>query len=244
MAKKGSHGGAWKVAYADFVTAMMALFIVLWLSSQDQRIKEAVERAFKNPFTSITKDSTGLMPNTNSIAVKASTGNFDSVSAVELSFLRRLNQDFMKSLPQANQEQEDETIKLDMTSEGIRINVFDRATRPIFEPQSSKLTDYGEFVFKTLAWEISRSTNFTVELEGHTESGNAPISADYGNWEISSDCANAVRRQFAASGVSDWQIRKVAGFGDTAPMPDHPATDAINRRVTVLLNLSGPNNKS
>ena len=63
MSKKNHHGGAWKVAYADFTTAMMALFIVLWLTSQDQRIKDAVERAFRNPFTSVTKDSVGLIPN-------------------------------------------------------------------------------------------------------------------------------------------------------------------------------------
>src|SRR5215469_14851641 len=100
MAKKHAahHGGAWKVAYADFVTAMMALFLVLWLTSQDEKIKEAVERSFRNPFTSVTKDSTGLIPNKDSQAVKSSTGNFDSASAVELTMLRRLAQDLSKSL--------------------------------------------------------------------------------------------------------------------------------------------------
>jgi chemotaxis protein MotB len=72
MAKKnGHHGGAWKVAYADFVTAMMALFIVLWLTSQDQRIKEAVARAFAHPFASLTKESVGIIPNTNMQATKS-----------------------------------------------------------------------------------------------------------------------------------------------------------------------------
>src|ERR1700685_3401300 len=97
-AKKGHHGGAWKVAYADFTTAMMALFIVLWLTSQDQRIKEAVERAFRNPFSSITKDSVGVIPSKETQAIKSASGNFDSASAVELSMLRRLNQDLLKSL--------------------------------------------------------------------------------------------------------------------------------------------------
>src|SRR5947208_4191576 len=84
------HGGAWKVAYADFVTAMMALFLVLWLSSQDQKIKEAVQRSFRNPFASLTKESTGIVPNKDSQAVKASSGNFDSASAIELNMLRKL----------------------------------------------------------------------------------------------------------------------------------------------------------
>src|SRR5271169_2550293 len=98
MAKAKHHGGAWKVAYADFTTAMMALFIVLWLTSQDQRIKDAVERAFKNPFSSVTKDSTGIIKNDEIQAVKSSSGNFDSASVIELNMLRRMNQDLLKSL--------------------------------------------------------------------------------------------------------------------------------------------------
>ena len=96
MAKKAHVGGAWKVAYADFVTAMMALFIVLWLTSQDQRIKEAVARAFAHPFASLTKDSVGILPSKDTQATKSSQGNFDSASAVELAMLRRMNQDFLK----------------------------------------------------------------------------------------------------------------------------------------------------
>ena len=154
-----------------------------------------VERAFRNPFSSITKDSTGVIPSTNTLALKSSSGNFDSASAVELSFLRRMNQVFMKSLPTDVQETDDEdTVKLDLTPDGIRINVFDRPGKPVFEPQSTKFTPYGDWVFETLAWEISRVTNFCVELEGHTESGNPPISKDYGDWDISTDRSTAVRR--------------------------------------------------
>lgn len=84
MSSKKHHGGAWKVAYADFTTAMMALFIVLWLTSQDQRIKDAVARAFRNPFSSVTKDSVGIIPNKDTQAVRAQSGNFDSASAIEV----------------------------------------------------------------------------------------------------------------------------------------------------------------
>jgi len=237
MKKKAHHGGAWKVAYADFVTAMMALFIVLWLSSQDQRIKEAVARAFAHPFSSLTKDSVGIIPNKDTQAMRSSDGNFDSASAVELAMLRKLNQDFLKNLPTDSMEKEEDPVKLEMTPDGIMINVFDRARKPVFEPQSTQFTTYGQWVFSTLAWEIARSTNFFVELEGHTESGNAPVSEDYGNWEISADRATAVRRKLLDSGVPAQQVIKVAGFGDTAPMPEHDSSDEINRRVTVLLNL-------
>lgn len=237
MKNKAHHGGAWKVAYADFVTGMMALFIVLWLTSQDQRIKEAVARAFAHPFSSLTKDSTGIIPNKDTQAMKSSEGNFDSASAVELAMLRRLNQDFLHALQTDFTEKDDDSVKLEMTPDGITINVFDRAHKPIFEPQSTRFTLYGEWVFSTLAWEIARSTNFSVELEGHTESGNAPVSPNYGDWEISADRATAVRRKLLESGVLPRQVIKVAGFGDTVPMPDHDIADEINRRVTVLLNL-------
>jgi chemotaxis protein MotB len=224
------------VAYADFVTAMMALFMVLWLTSQDQRIKEAVERAFRNPFSSVTKDSTGVIPTKDTQAIKNSSGNFDSASAVELSMLRRLNQDLLKSLQSAADDKEN-SVKLEMTPEGLSINVFDRAHRPVFDPQSTKFTPYGDWVFATLAWEISRYSNLSVELDGHTESGHPSLRPDYGDWEISADRANAVRRKLLEHGVTTRQIRKVAGYGATVPMPNVDLSNEINRRVTVLLNI-------
>ena len=237
MSKKGHHGGAWKVAYADFVTAMMALFMVLWLTSQDQRIKEAVERAFRNPFSSVTKESVGIIPSKETQAVRSSSGNFDSASAVELTMLRRINQDLLKSLESEMQDKEESSIKLDLTPDGLSINVFDRSHKPIFEPQSTKFTTYGDWVFSTLAWEISRYSNFSIELEGHTESGHAAMREDYGDWEISADRANAVRRKLQEHGVPEQQVRKVAGYGATRPMPNEDAGNEINRRVTVLLNV-------
>ena len=93
-------------------------------------------------------------------------------------------------------------MKLELTPDGLSINVFDRSHKPIFEPQSTKFTPYGDWVFSTLAWEISRYRNFSVELEGHTESGNPPIRPDYGDWEISADRAKAVRRKLMEHGVT------------------------------------------
>ena len=222
------------MAYADFTTAMMALFIVLWLTSQDQRIKDAVERAFRNPFSSITKESTGIIKNDEIQAVKSTSGNFDSASVMELSMLRRLNQDLLKSL-QAGEESQS-SVKLEMTPEGLLINVFDRSRKPIFEAQSIRFTPYGDWVFSTLAWEIARYHGFSIELSGHTESGNPAIRPDYGDWELSSDRANAVRRKLLERGVNASQIVKVAGFGDTMPMREYDATNEVNRRVSVLLN--------
>ena len=91
----------------------------LWLTSQDQRIKEAVARAFAHPFTSLTKDSVGIIPNKDTQAMKSSEGNFDSASAVELAMLRRMNQDFLKALQTDFTEKDDDSVKLEMTPDGI-----------------------------------------------------------------------------------------------------------------------------
>lgn len=238
MAKKHAHhGGAWKVAYADFVTAMMALFLVLWLTSQDEKIKEAVERSFKNPFSSLTKDSTGLIPSENSQAVRSSQGNFDSASAVELNMLRRISDDLMKAFQQGP-DQEDDPIKLEMSPEGLRVNVFDRGRKPIFEKDSAEFTKYGKWVFSTLSWQVSRYPKFfLMELEGHTEAGRPPQSETYGAWELTADRANSARRLLQEHGVKAAQVRKVAGFADTKPMGEIDGADERNRRVTILLRM-------
>jgi len=239
MAKKhgGHHGGSWKVAYADFVTAMMALFLTLWLTSQDEKIKEAVQRSFTNPFSSLTKESTGIIPQKDTPAASANrSGNFDSSSAVELAMLRRLSDDLLKALQKEVDDPDTEPpTKLDLTPEGLRISIFDRSRKPIFKSQNSEFTPYGDWVMSTLAWQISLYASFTVEVEGHTESGRQPVRADYGDWEISSDRASAARRKLIEHGVSAGQIRKVAGFGDTIPMPQTTPEDESNRRITLML---------
>lgn len=234
--KKHHHGGAWKVAYADFVTAMMALFLVLWLTSQDQRIKQAVERAFTHPFSSVTKESTGIIPNKDVAAVKSTSGNFDSASAVELNMLRKIAQDLLRSLESNPETPDDNPVKLEMMPDGLRISIFDRNRKPIFEQDSAQFTPYGAWVISTLAWEVSRfSGSFNVEIEGHTESGRPAVRDQYGDWELSADRANAARRKLQEHDVDEEQIRRVAAYAATVPVADLEPEDETNRRVTVLL---------
>ena len=244
MSKKGGHhGGAWKVAYADFVTAMMALFLVLWLAAQDQKIKESVERAFRNPFMSLTKESSGLMPTKNDEAGKSKNGITDLVptAAVEAAMLKRLHESLAKSLSEEKADPDEESVRLDLTSEGLRINIFDRGRKPVFEPDSDKLTEYGTWILTTLAWGIGRYPTFLLEVEGHTERGHTFARPVYGGWELSSDRANAGRRKLVEHGVKTQQIRKVAGYADSAPWLDHPPEDLMNNRISILLRVQ--NNK-
>jgi len=233
MSKQNYHGGSWKVAYADFVTAMMALFLVLWLTAQDTRIKEAIERSFRNPFSSATKESVGIIPNKDVQALQQAKGNFDSVSVLQLELLRRLTEDLAKLLQRDPDSQN--SVKLDLTSEGLRINVFDRSHKPVFEPDTASFTPYGAWVFSTLAWEIGRYPTFTLELSGHTELGYNLPRQEYGVWELSADRANAARRKLLQHGVARTQIYKVSGVGDTQPMENTRPNDEMNRRVTVQL---------
>jgi chemotaxis protein MotB len=236
MARQKHHGGSWKVAYADFVTAMMALFLVLWLTAQDSKIKEAIERAFRNPYSSLTKESVGIIPTDKEMQVLSqSKGSYDSASALNLELLRRLTEDLAKLMEKEPNGQE--TMRCETTSEGLLINVFDRSLKPIFEPESARFTPYGAWVFSTLAWEVSRYPTFNLQLSGHAEAGHAGIREDYGPWELTADRANAARRKLVQHGVSPRQIYKVCGCGDIHPMKNSAPSDEINRRVSVLLKI-------
>ena len=229
------HGGSWNVAYADIVTAMMALFLCLWLTSQDQKIKDAVERAFRNPFSSITKESTGIIPNKDASSTFKQQGKFSSISAIEMEAMHHLSEDLSKLFK--DQELGTTAVKIDVTSEGLSINVFDRSQKPVFNPDTDVFTDYGAWVFNTLAWEIARYKTFHIELEGHTEAKLDPVREALNKWELSTERANAARRKIVAGGVANAQICKVSGFADTMPMADTEPTDDANRRVTVLIKI-------
>ena len=233
--KEAHHGGSWKVAYADFITAMMALFLCLWLTSQDQKIKDAVERAFRNPFSSVTKESVGIIPNKDAAATSKQAGKFQSVSAVEMETMRRLSEDLSKLLKQQDEEQS--SVKIDLTPEGLCINIFDRSQKPIFNADTDAFTDYGAWVFNTLAWEIARYTTFRIELQGHTEVNSRTNREAHSKWELSTERANAARRKLVQNGVGAAQVCKVSGYADIAPMPGYSPDAEINRRVTVLLKL-------
>jgi chemotaxis protein MotB len=128
-------------------------------------------------------------------------------------------------------------MKIDVNNDGLSINVFDRSNKPIFQPGTDQFTEYGSWVFATLAWEIARYTTFRIELEGHTETATNGLAENVRKWELSTERANAARRKIVTGGVGNQQIAKVSGFADTQPMPDLTPEDESNRRVTVLIKI-------
>ena len=232
----GGGGGSWKVAYADFVTAMMALFMVLWITSQDKKIKEAVELTFRHPFLRGPRQSSGIIPNTlEAPRGKSLAGQYDMPSPLEMDMLRHLNDDLLKVLSTNPEYQKSQSIMLEFTEKGLNINVLNRSQKPVFETGGAQFTDYGRWVFSTLAWEIARYKRFSLEIEGHSPKGESPVNTSLDNWDLTANRANTARRLLVSSGVSLDQIRLVAGYGDARPLDAAKPTDEINNRVTVLL---------
>ncbi len=237
MAGKG--GGAWKVAYADFVTAMMALFLVLWLTAQSPEIKQAVARSFTSPFASPDEPKTGLLERTEDKSdTSPKEGEFNMAAAVELTVLKRLSQQIFEALSSNHSEDLSTVVHIQFADTHLRINVYDRPTQAIFEPNSDRLTKFGTFVFSTLAWQVAHFPDkLLVQLEGHTLSNETTGRPEEGPWELSLDRANTVRRMLVDLNVPAERIRNVTGFGAARPLNREEPADASNRRVSLILKL-------
>ena len=239
MAQGG--GGSWKVAYADFVTAMMAFFLVMWLTSQDQRIKESVQSAFVSrgmPYETEEANSGGLLPNDAVQEVKNSEGNFDSVAAVELMMLRQMAQNLMEALSQDPLVQEnEETFELQILSDGVMVSIFDRTQTPLFKKDSAEFTQYGNWVIGGLAWVLDRMDSFNIDLAGHTVQGPNGVSGSDAVWAISIDRAKAARELLVRRGLASERIDRISGYGDSKPMRGFPPTSDANRRIDVHLRI-------
>lgn len=238
-------GGAWKVAYADFVTAMMALFMVLWISAQDQKILIATSRYFQNPFNSPLDASSGVMDkDSRELTSKSGTGQdggsdtqkpATEAASIDLQFLNSLAKDFYRLL-HVEEDLEEKPIDIQVTSDGMRITLFDRARKPLFKESSAEFTPWGDFVVQSLSWLIDRH-EFRVVIEGHTRKGLVLSNPDYGPWELSSDRANAARRALTHYAVAPGLIERVTGFADTRPVPFQAEDSESNQRITLSLSL-------
>lgn len=236
MAKKEAHhGGAWKVAYADFVTAMMALFMVLWISSQDKQILLATSQYFKQPFNALTDKSVGVMKGKDG-GSQGKDKNSESAVAANLAFLNALAKELNHMLNVQDAVQTDPPVDVEVTSDGLKITIYDRAKRPVFEKNTAKFTDWGKFVMQDLAWIIERN-KFKTTIDGHAATGTVLPDKDYGLWELTSDRANAARRLLQQYAVEPTKIARVTGYADTQPIPNLPPDAEANQRVTVSLSV-------
>jgi chemotaxis protein MotB len=234
------HGGAWKVAYADFVTAMMALFMVLWISAQNQQILIATSRYFQNPFHSPMNASAGVMPFNSNKSTDSqgkdsgSEKEQDRNKQIQMTFLNSVAADFHRLL-HVDENFQDKPIDVQVTSDGLRVTLFDRAKRRLFVGDTTEFTEWGRFLMQTLAWTIDRH-NLRVTIDGHTPTGVVPRE-DYTAWELSADRANAARRRLVHFAVSPALIERVTGYADTKPIEGQPGDAEANQRITLSLSL-------
>jgi chemotaxis protein MotB len=218
----GHHGGAWKVAYADFVTAMMALFIVLWLLNSSKQVQEAVGGYFKDP--------TGTSKKVGSNMV--GTGENFIVSKDNMP---KLKDQLQHSIQQMSDfEKLKSHIEMTVTTEGLRIELSESATGTFFQSGSSKLNNDGNELLLALAAELGKLPN-KLSIEGHTDATAYAASGAYGNWELSSDRANAARRLMQANGIRADQVTQVRGFADQRLRKPAEPLDPANRRISLIV---------
>ncbi|MBL9186449.1 MAG: OmpA family protein [Opitutaceae bacterium] len=236
----GGGGGAWKVAYADFVTAMMALFMVLWISAQDKEILISTSQYFQSPFRSPLEATSGVMPfNSNKTTQSSGKGaekDQEKDKHINMTFLNSVAADFYRLL-HLDEALEGKPIDIQVTTDGLRVSLFDRANRPLFVPGTTELTEWGSFVLQNMAWTIERH-GFQVTIDGHARPQAVGAKPDYTIWELSADRANAARRGLVHYAVAPSQIERVTGYGSTKPVPNEPPVSDSNDRVTLNLTLS------
>jgi chemotaxis protein MotB len=218
----GHHGGAWKVAYADFVTAMMALFIVLWLLNSSEQVKESISAYFNDP------SGSGKLKGSSSVGA----GEALSVNKDNMDNLKEKLEQALKQSP--NFEKLKDNVKMSVTGDGLRVEMLESENGMFFQSGSPSPSDTGEELIMKLAKELGELPNDLL-IEGHTDSKSFGANTAYTNWELSSDRANAARRLMEKSGLRPGQVVQVRGFADhNLREPDNPLA-ASNRRVSVIV---------
>jgi chemotaxis protein MotB len=271
VAGHGHHGGGWKVAFADFATAMMAFFLLMWLmGSTSAAQKGGISQYFKNPSvaqgTSPTPSPTAVQgqggPSSSLIDLGGSTERFKNPAqtdkeendptkkasssssaatgeavAAEKADTARL-EGLKEELQKAVDEQETlkpfkDQIMMDLTPEGLRIQIVDRENRSMFDLGGASLKDYSLAVLLELAKAIRKVPN-RVSISGHTDQSKY-VRQNYGNWELSADRANAARRALIAGGLPEEKIGRVVGLSSTALLDSSKADNPINRRISIVV---------
>jgi len=218
------HRGAWKVAYADFVTALMALFIVLWMMNASHEVKQSVQGYFTDPRTYARNRTTPSYPATE-------PANHQNEAEV----LENRIEQALRQMPEFAQISKN--VVLSLTTEGLRIDLLENEQGMFFVTGSPAPTANGERIIQVLAKELSSLPNGLV-IEGHTDARpfrNSTVSSRYSNWELAADRANTARRLLHADGVRPEQVVEMRGFADRRLLNPADPNDARNRRVSVVV---------
>ena len=233
----GHHGGAWKVAYADFVTAMMALFIVLWLLSTSQKTRDAISGYFKDPAGNGKQVGTNIkgagrdVPAVTKTKEVVKTKEEAVKTKADMQKLKEKLEAAIKMIPNFNKLKTN--IVITITEEGLKIELLENSKGMFFESGKPEPSEIGKQVLIALAKEIGKIPN-RVLVEGHTDA--IPYgSTSYSNWELSADRANEARKIMTSGGLTPHQIAQVRGYADQELRVKDKPNDPGNRRVSLIV---------
>ena len=251
--KGGHHGGAWKIAFADFATAMMAFFLLLWIIGfTDEEQKAAISEYFENPSATIGASQT---PSASPIDGPggASTSMIDLGGAQDLPS-ETVDEATIEELAEAAEQQrleelltelnaaieQSQALKpfkdqllLDITPEGLRIQIVDKENRSMFDVGSAKLKPYTVEILREIATVINEVPNH-ISITGHTDA-RPYVRRDYGNWELSADRANAARRAMVEGGLLEDKVGRVVGLASSVLFDKANPYSPINRRISIIV---------
>jgi len=220
------HGGAWKVAYADFVTAMMALFIVLWLMGASEPVKKAVAGYFKDPSGKAADNGSG----------QGGVGENLALGKDDMGKLKQKLESAMMQSPEL--EKLKNQVQMTVTGEGLRIELLESEVGTFFDTGSAHASSTGEDMLKMLAAQLGKMPNKML-MEGHTDARAFTSKRGYSNWELSSDRANSARKVMQESGLGVGQVAEVRGYADQRLRKPEAPNDASNRRVSIVVKYLG-----
>lgn len=239
----GHHGGSWKVAYADFVTAMMAFFMVMWIMGLSDESKAQIQGYFNDPLGFVKNQPKLKMnispPGTPNTGKGPGSGHGNEPSMGEEKELTKLKEDITQKIKaDGDLSKLLDYVEIQVTNEGLRIELVESTIATFFQSGSATILPQGQVFVKRIA-PLLEQTKRPIIIEGHTDAEPYP-SDFYNNWDLSADRANAMRRALQASGISYKQIDGVRALADTAlKRPDKPL-DVSNRRVSLLLPFKKP----
>jgi len=240
-----AHGGAWKVAYADFVTGMMSLFLVLWILSQDEEVIIATTRFFRDPYKAGVPKSTPIEQKdarpgsmVDQIVGRSDTTmrNTDDTTSIDIDVLHRIAQDWYTRLKL--HEIDDSVIQIEATSEGLKVVLFHGDDKPLFENSSASLTPHGKKVILRMSWLLSQHV-LVYRVDSHTNHLQSSIGKNgEGAWEMSLLQAKEVvdALNYYSAGDLEEKLERITGHGHTKPNDTrYPNQHDKNRRVELSL---------
>jgi len=240
----GAHGGAWKVAYADFVTAMMALFIVLWILGQSEKVKQAVAGYFKDPAgfdektLNMPEGKSQDLLNLSNDEIKQITEQREQAKkiALEKEALKKMGEQIVKELSaDPNFKGLVNQVKIEIVDEGLRIELMEGSNDLFFQIGTSVLNPKAKLLIRKIGNSLAKLPNKIV-IEGHTDS--RPYQGDglgYTNYELSADRANSARKELTQSELKSNQIVEVRGYADSRLRDKKDPYNLVNRRISIIV---------